>query len=307
MKMHKLSGVYAAAVTPLDDDLSPDAEGLVQLLEFLAGRGCHGALLLGTTGEGPSFSIAERLSILGAGCRIRETHPDFRLLAGVGVPALEDTIELARAAFDIDYDAVVVLPPYYYRNASDDGLLTWFGEVIRRAVPGDRGLLGYHIPGVSGVGLSIDLLRRLKDAYPHNFLGLKDSSADRDHALALGDAFGSDLLILNGTDRLLSDALTAGASGCITAMANLVSPDLRAVWDAHLAGRTDPAAQARLDRAREISERFPPAAALIKDLLAGFHGFPLWGVKPPLQPLEPERAKRARLSWKTRGKMVQKP
>ena len=304
MPTQQLSGVYAAAVTPLDDDLNPDLDGLLALLAFLAGRGCHGALLLGTTGEGPSFSMAERKQILATGRRIREVHPGFRLLAGAGMPALGDTIDLVRFAFENEYDAVVVLPPYYYRTAGEQGLLTWFGEVISKSVPEGRGLLGYHIPGVSGVGLSLDLLRQLKDAHPDRFLGLKDSSADRDHAMALGDGFGTELLVLNGTDRLLSEALAAGASGCITAMANLVSPDLRSVWDAHNAGRTDPAAQTRLDRARSVSERFPPAAALIKDLLAEFHGFPRWGVKPPLEPLTPDRAARARLAWKTRSKIA---
>jgi 4-hydroxy-tetrahydrodipicolinate synthase len=291
-------------VTPLTDDLVPDLDGLVRLLEFLAGRGCHGALLLGTTGEGPSFSIAERRQIIAAGRRVRETVPGFRLLAGVGMPATGDTIELARFAFDNEYDAVVVLPPYYYRTAGEEGLAAWFDEVISNSVPSGRGLLGYHIPGVSGVGLSIDLLRRLKDAHPDRFLGLKDSSADRGHALALGEAFGSDLLVLNGTDRIFSEALGAGASGCITAMANLVSPDLRLVWDAHRAGGRDVAAQSRLDDARAISERFPPAAALIKDLLAEFHRFPSWPVKPPLSPLTPDRSARARLAWKTRGQIA---
>jgi 4-hydroxy-tetrahydrodipicolinate synthase len=302
--MHKLSGVYAAAVTPLDSSLHPDPDGLLSLLGFLADRGCHGALLLGTTGEGPSLSLSERKTILLAGRRFSESHPDFRLLAGVGLPALEDTIDLTRFAFDLGYDAVVVLPPYYYRTAGDDGLFTWFGEVIKKAVPEGRGLLGYHIPGVSGVGLSTELLKRLKDAHPDRFIGLKDSSADSSTAQELGKTFGTDLLVLNGTDRLLSDALSAGASGCITALANLVSPELRAVWDAHLAGRKDPAAQARLDDARAISERFPPAPALIKDLLAEFHGFSRWPVKPPLLPLEPERAARARLAWKTRGQIA---
>ncbi len=87
-------------------------------------------------------------------------------------------------------------------------------------------------------------------------------------------------------------------------MANLVSPDLRAVWEAHRDGQTAPAAQRRLSDARTISERFPPAAALVKDLLAEFHHFPRWPVKPPLEPLDPDRAERARLAWKTRGKIV---
>jgi hypothetical protein len=147
-----------------------------------------------------------------------------------------------------------------------------------------------------GVGLAF-----LRDYMDDTFKSTQD---DRSHALALGEAFGSDLLVLNGTDRIFSEALGAGASGCITAMANLVSQDLRLVWDAHRAGGRDAAAQSRLDDARAISERFPPAAALIKDLLAEFHRFPSWPVKPPLSPLTPDRSARARLAWKTRGQIA---
>lgn len=296
-----LAGVYAAAVTPLRPDLSPDPDGLLRLLDFFAARGCHGALLLGTTGEGPSFSSAERALILEAALRIRATRPEFRLLAGTGVPAQDETIRLTKLAFDLGYDGVVVLPPYYYRSAAEDGLFAWFRGVIEEAVPRGGAFIGYHIPPVSGVPLTLDLLARLRDAFPNRFAGIKDSSASAEHAQALGARFGPDLLVLNGTDRLLTQALQAGAAGCITAMANLASPDLRQVWDAHQVGRTEPVAQARLDEARAISERFPPAPPLIKELLAEFHEFPRWGVKPPLLPLDPQTAQRARLAWKARG------
>ncbi len=301
---HPLAGVYAAAVTPLTQYLRPDLEGLLTLLKFLAERGCHGALLLGTTGEGPSFSLDERRSILNAALGIKEIHPEFRLMAGTGMPSQEDTLQLTRQVFDWGYDGVVVLPPYYYRNATDDGLYTWFAGILSAAVPSTGAFLGYHIPGTSGVALSLDLLSRLKEAFPEQFLGIKDSSASLDHALALNDRFGADLFVLNGTDRLFTQALQAGASGCITAMANLVSPDLRIVWDRHQEGKTDLAAQARLSDARAVSERFPPAAALIKMLLSDFHDLPDWPVKPPLQPLTPEVAARARLAWKGRGKIA---
>ena len=301
---HPLSGVYAAAVTPLNQDLSPDADGLLSLLDFLAGRGCHGALLLGTTGEGPSFSLAERRVILEAALAFRKTNPGFRLLAGVGMPSQDDTLQLTKQVFDWGYDGVVVLPPYYYRSASDDGLFAWFSAILEKAVPSDGAFLGYHIPGTSGVPLSLDLLARLKDAFPTRFLGIKDSSASLDHALALGERFGSDLFVLNGTDRLLAQALTAGAAGCITAMANLVSPDLRLVWEKHQQGETDLAAEARLSDARGVSDRFPPAAPLIKMLLHEFHGLPSWPVKPPLLPMPAETALRAAQAWKGRGRIA---
>jgi len=289
MSNHRsLAGVYAAMVTPLLEDFSPDYGSIPILLEFLAGRGCHGALLLGTTGEGPSFSSKERAEILRAALRVRQSLPDFHLLAGTGTPSLEETIELTSTAFDMGLDGVVVLPPYYFKNVSEDGLFAWFTLVLLRAVPIGGALFGYHIPPVSGVPLSLDLLARLNDAFPDRFAGLKDSSGEADHAQALGERFGGDLLVMNGNDRLFSLALQAGASGCITAPANLLSPYLRQVWDASLQNREPSLAQAVLDKARRIIEKYPPAPALLKGLLARQYHFPLWPVRPPLISLPSE-------------------
>ncbi len=291
--LHSLAGVYAAAVTPLQSDFSPDVDALPELLAYLAQRGCHGTLLFGTTGEGPSFSSDERIEMLRCALQFRQSYPDFRLLLGTGTPSLEETVALTRSAFDLGVDGVVVLPPYYFRSVSDDGLFAWFSYLIHKAVPAGGSLLGYHIPPVSGVALSMDLLSRLKDAFPDRFAGIKDSSADPNHARGLGARFGNDLLILNGTDRLLTQALQAGASGCITALGNLFSPELRRIWDAHQQGKTDESAQMRLDAARDVSESYPPAPPLIKVILNAWYGFPIWPVRPPLLSLSSEAAEKA--------------
>ena len=287
-----LAGVYAAALTPLKpDDGSLDLDGLAALLDFLARRGCHGALLLGTTGEGPSFAPAERQALFAAAAGARPAG--FRLLAGTGTPSLAETVDLTRIAFKHGFDGVVVLPPYYYRKASEDGLFAWFSQVIQQAVPEGGAFLGYHIPGVSGVPLSLDLLARLAEAFPDCFAGLKDSSADLETARQIGARFKGDLLVLNGTDRLFSLALENGASGCITALANLASPALRRVWDAFQRGERDADSQACLDRARAFTERFPTAPPALKSLLAARHGFPRWAVRPPLLPLTSEQEAQA--------------
>lgn len=279
---YRLAGVFAAAVTPLKPDLSPDLDGLGNLLQFLANRGCHGALLMGTTGEGPSFSIRERVAVYRAAAEMRESLPGFLLLAGTGTPSLDETIDLTRTAFDLGYEAVVVLPPYYFRKITDEGLYTWFSQVLEKAVPADGSLLIYHIPPVSGVGVSMDLLAHLRDSYPSRFAGIKDSSADPDWARGLGERFGRDLIVLNGNDRLFSLALQAKASGCITAMANLLSPLHRIVWDNYQTGLDDEITQDKLSGAREVFDRYPPMPPLIKMMLARLHGFPAWKVKPPL-------------------------
>jgi 4-hydroxy-tetrahydrodipicolinate synthase len=294
MPIHShLSGIYAAAITPLHPDYSPDLQAIPGFLEFLAGRGCHGALLLGTTGEGPSFAAHERLAIFQAAQEARRTLPGFRLLGGTGTPSLEETIYLTQAAFETGLDGVVVLPPYYYRSASNDGLFEWYSKVIQRAVPKGGALLGYHFPKMSGVPLSLELLARLKDTFQDRFAGLKDSSGDPEHVQRLKETFGNQLVVLNGKDSLLSLAMEAGGSGAITALANLLSPDLRRVWEAVPGSQEQKQAQERLNAARAFMDRYPPAPSILKALLARRHSFPLWTVRPPLLPLDPETADRA--------------
>lgn len=283
MTLHPLAGVYAAAVTPLNGKgYTLSLELVPAYLDFLAERGCHGALLFGTTGEGPSFSSSERATLFETAVAIRQDHPDFRLLAGTGTPSLQETINLNKAAFEIGFEGVVVLPPYYFRNATDEGLFNWFDVVIRRSVPEGKYLLGYHIPGVSGVPLSHDLLARLKDSHPVKFAGIKDSSHDLIHAKALGDRFGSDLLVLNGTDSYLSQAMQFHAQGCITAPANLISPDLRQLWDTLIAGQDGTLIQNKITVIREILEKYMPFPPILKALAARLHNFPDWPLRPPL-------------------------
>jgi len=282
MSRASLSGVYAAAVTPLKPDFAPDLDAIPPFLDFLAGRGCHGALILGTTGEGPSFSPAERAAIWRAAVKVREQHPDFRLLAGTGTPSLTETIDLTRQAFDLGFDAVVTLPPYYFRRASDDGVFNWFHELIKKAVPANASLLGYHFPGVAGIGFSIDLLLRLKDAFPAQFEGIKDSSHDEEFARELGARFGTDLAVFSGTDSDFTLALKNHAAGCITAPANLISPSLRQIYDAFSDGIDASELQARVSAKRHALENFMPFPASLKALLHRLHGLPRWPVRPPL-------------------------
>ncbi|HBG74057.1 MAG: hypothetical protein A2X25_08335 [Chloroflexi bacterium GWB2_49_20] len=284
--LHNLAGVYAAALTPLKTDCSPDVDAIPGLLEFLERRGCHGALLLGTTGEGPSFSSGERIDIFRAAQEFKHLHPQFRLLAGTGTPSLTETIDLTQAAFSLGFDGVVVLPPYYFRKVDERGLLTWFGEVINKAVPPGGYLLGYHIPPVTGIPFSLDLLANLKEAFPEKFAGIKDSSADANFARALGERFGCELLVLTGNDRLFKLALNSHAGGCITALANLYSPLLRKIWDETQQLISPDETQGKIDALRTVLDAYSPYPAILKAMMAQQHGYPLWPVRPPLVPVQ---------------------
>jgi 4-hydroxy-tetrahydrodipicolinate synthase len=291
--LHPLAGIYAAAVTPLKHDSNLDFEAVPVFLRLLAARGCHGALLFGTTGEGPSFSPKERETLLRSVRVYRQQIPGFKLLAGTGTPSLSETIDLTKLAFDIGYDGVVVLPPYYFRKATDEGLFKWFSELIRKAVPENKYLLGYHIPGMTGVGFSLDLLARLKDAFPIQFAGIKDSSHDETFAIELGQRFGTDLLVLTGTDAYLQHALKNHAQGAITAPANIISDGLREVWDLFQAGKDPTEAQARVTEQRHILEKYMPFPVVLKALLPRLFELPRWSVKPPLEEMDEAKVEEA--------------
>ncbi|NCP86507.1 MAG: dihydrodipicolinate synthase family protein [Anaerolineae bacterium CG_4_9_14_3_um_filter_57_17] len=279
---HPLAGVYAAALTPLQADFSISLQPVCPLLSLLAARGCHGALLFGTTGEGPSFSAREREIALRVAQEVRQVYPNFRLLVGTGTPSLEETVTLTRRAFELGADGVVVLPPYYFRAASEDGLFRWYDLLIRQAVPQGKYLLGYHIPAQSGVALSLDLLAQLKESHPEKFAGIKDSSGDPAHAIDLGRRFGASLLVLTGNDKLALHALEHHAGGAITAMANLYSPFLRQVWDIYNQDGDAIEAQESLNRRRRILDKYLPFPPILKALLPRFYPLERWSVKPPL-------------------------
>src|SRR5271157_1883229 len=282
MIRHPLSGVYDAAVTPLKSDLSPDLEAVAPFLAFLASRGCHGALIFGTTGEGPSFSPSERADVWRAALKVREQVPDFKLFAGTGTPSLTETIDLTKLAFDLGFDAVVTLPPYYFRKANDDGLFNWFEQVIHKAVPSGGFLFGYHIPSAAGIGFSIELLSRLKDSFLSQCAGIKDSSHDEGFTRTLGKIFGSDLTVFNGTDSHFTLALQNHAAGCITALANIISPDLREIYDAFINAKDTSYLQKKVSEQRDILEKYQPFPPLLKALLARLYNQSRWRVRPPL-------------------------
>jgi 4-hydroxy-tetrahydrodipicolinate synthase len=288
-----LEGVFAAAVTPLNAAGDLDLAALPALMDFLAGRGCHGVLLLGTTGEGPSFSVLERVAVVREALRHRAAaQPNMKILAGTGCASLADTIELTRAAFELGVDAVVALPAFYYKGVGPDGITSYFEQVLRCAVPAGGRLLLYHIPQVSGVAIPPASIAALRQRFPGQAWGMKDSQDDLAHTLEITGQF-PDFHVFAGSDSLFSESLAGGASGSITALANVTSPLNRAVWDAHRRGATAPEAQAALVRARQAIKGLSGPAAL-KAALADLFGFPEWPVRPPLEPLRPEQRSRLR-------------
>ncbi len=281
-----ISGVWSAVATPLDANLDVDGDRLDRQCRCLLDTGCDGLALLGTTGEANSFSVAERKAIL-EGVIAGGIAPD-RLAPGVGVAAIPETIELTRHALSLGVTRVVMLPPFYYKAVSDDGVFAAFSRVIEGVGDDRLRVVLYNFPQQSGVPLGFDLVARLIAAFPGIVAGIKDSTGKLDNALGYC-GLDSDFAVMVGSDPLFAQVLRAGGAGCITAVSNLCAPDLRIVYDAW----NDPErvadlarAQARLEGWREVSLAYGTQLPAIKALLARREGDEGWNrLRPPLMPL----------------------
>jgi len=284
-------GVFSAALTPLDAELAPDHARFVDHCRYLLDEGCDGIAMLGTTGEANSFSVAERTALLEA--VVAAGIAPRRLLPGTGVAALSDTIALTRHALSVGVDTVVMLPPFYYKNVSDDGIYASYSEVVQRIGDARLKVVLYHYPQMSAQPISHALIERLRKTYPAVFTGIKDSSGDFANMTAMVERFPG-FAVLGGADPLMLPLLRKGGAGCITATSNLVARSLAYVYK-HSRDSDDDAAlkaaQARIVKARELVSRFPQMASL-KALVAERTGHSGWQrLRPPLESLPPAQVK----------------
>lgn len=276
-----IDGVYCASVTPLKADLAPDLDALAAHARALIADGCDGIALLGTTGEANSFSLAERRAILEAAVGAVGAE---RLMPGTGVNALPETVDLTRHALSVGVTRVVMLPPSYYKGVSDEGLFRAYAQAIEAIGDTRLRVLLYHIPQVSGVPISHDLIDRLVTAFPGTVVGIKDSAGKIENMAAMIDRFPG-FSVLAGADPLLLPLMGIGGAGCITATSNLVADSLATVFRHH----ADPAraaevaaAQARINAFRDLSNSYTQIPA-IKAMVAFRHGLSLWArTRPPL-------------------------
>jgi 4-hydroxy-tetrahydrodipicolinate synthase len=281
-----ISGVYCASATPLNADLSPDLGALTAHAKVLIADGCDGIALLGTTGEANSFSLTERRTILEAAAKAVGAE---RLMPGTGVNALPETIELTRHALSLGVTRVVMLPPSYYKGVSDEGLYRAYAQVIERVGDNRLQVVLYHIPQVSGVPISHDLIDRLVTAFPQTVVGIKDSAGKIENMAEMIARFPG-FAVLAGADPLLLPLMGMGGAGCITATSNLVADSLATVFRHH----ADPtrtaevaAAQARINAFRDLSNSYTQIPA-IKAMVAFRHGSTVWTrMRPPLLELSP--------------------
>jgi 4-hydroxy-tetrahydrodipicolinate synthase len=282
-----MNGVFAAALTPMREDLSIDRAAFAAHCRGLLDEGCHGLAIFGTTGEANSLSIDERVEAWTA--LVEDGISPETLLPGTGACALPDAVRLCGAALELGAPGVLVLPPFYYKGVSDDGLFRFFAELIERVGDDRLRLFLYHIPPMAVVGFTPELIGRLLDAYPGVVAGTKDSAGDPVRIEQLCRQFPQ-LAVFAGSERFLLDTLRWGGAGCISATVNLFAREARDVYDLHATGRTADAeaAQERLSRLRAGFD----GKELIPGLKAAMHertGDDVWlNLRPPLAPLRVE-------------------
>ena len=279
----RISGVLAPVVTPFGADGAPDAERLARHCQWLVGKNV-GLAVFGTNSEANSMSLDERLELLER--LVAAGVPPARMMPGTGCCAVTDTARLTARAVKLGCAGVLMLPPFYYKSVSDEGLYRSYASVIEKVGDARLRIYLYHIPPVAQVGISLALIERLLKAYPGTVAGIKDSSGDWSNTQAMLDQFGGrgfDVFV--GSESFLLANMRSGGVGCISATAN-VNPGpidrLFREWQSPAAEQL----QTELDATRAIFQKHPMIAAL-KCAIARWSGDPAWSrVRPPLVELD---------------------
>jgi 4-hydroxy-tetrahydrodipicolinate synthase len=281
MAKSNFAGVLVPAITPFSTDLETDAALFLKICRWLLAQGANGLAVFGTTSEANSMSIGERRRLLdglvGGGI-----DPSV-LLPGTGQSALPDAVELTRHAVSLGCGGVLMLPPFYLKPVSVDGLFAFYAEVIEQVGSSDLGLWLYHIPQMTGVGIPHELIERLIRRYPHTVLGIKDSSGDWSNTEAMLTRF-PEFRIFPSSEGVLLKALRLGAAGCITASGNINAAAIRRLIDNWTSPEAE-ALQVSVAEVRNIFSTYPliPAAKAVLSTMLREPG--LATLRPPLTPL----------------------
>ena len=285
-------GVFAAPLTPMRDDLSADLPKFIAHCRNLLEAGCQGLMPIGTTGEGHSFTVDERIAMMDAlaDSGMSASH----MLFGTSALAYPDTVRLIRHALSIDAGGVCVQPPFYYRP-EEVGLLDFFARVIDEVNDNRLRLYIYDTEANLRIHYSLDLLSQIFERFPDTLVGVKDSNGDPDLLKARCDAFpGKE--IFSGADGMALTALRAGGNGVLSSLSNIAPGATAAVYADWDTGEAD-ALQSRVDEIRAAADGFP-YIPFLRSAKAWLSDDPSWrNARPPVRRLDEaeERTMRDRL------------
>jgi len=280
-------GVWPPAATPFHPDLSIDFERYIAHCRGLLADGAHGLAVLGTTSEANSLDHGEREAVLER--LIASGIAPEKLLPGTGAPSIGDAVRLTRHATSLGVRGVLLLPPFYYKGVSEDGLFAFVSEVIGRAGQSNLKIYLYNFPQMTGIAWPPALIGHLIKSFPKTVVGLKDSSGDVAYMNRLLESFPG-FNVFPSSEALLLAAMKKGAAGCISATANTQVGAIRALYDGWQGAEAEALSRAA-SAVRLLMQKFPLIAA-VKAVLAERTKSPDWArVRPPLDPLLPTQRK----------------
>ena len=281
-----LPAVLSPVITPFKADGSPDAPKLLKQCQWLEANGV-GQAIFGTNSEANSMSAPQKMGTLTA--LIEGGLKPEHLMPGTGATSIDATVNMTRHAVNHKCAGVLMLPPFYYKDVTDDGLFAYFSEVIQKVGSTALQIYIYNIPPVTKVTLSLSLLERLAKEYPKTVVGMKDSSGDWSYTESVIKLLApSGFRVYAGSEVFLMRALRAGGVGCISATAN-VNPKAIADLAAHWRESNADALQANLDQVRGIFAKYQMIAGM-KTAVAHYTKDSEWlRVRPPLMQLSAEQ------------------
>lgn len=285
----RIRGALAPVLTPFTDTLAPDAARFIAHCRWLVDNHA-GLAIFGTNSEAASLSVGERLTLTDA--LLDAGIPSQKLMPGTGACALVDAVECSRHASKAGAAGLLVLPPYFYKAVSEDGVFAYYAEIIERVGSGCAPMYLYHIPQLTCVPITLRLIERLRQRYPTVIAGAKDSSGDWSNTKAMLDNFAPDGFdVFPASESFLSAALRLGAAGCISATVNMNPRGIHAVYEGWN-GPNGAALQEAADQVRKVFQGGYMIPAM-KHAVALHSGQPQWqAVRPPLVKLNEETAQK---------------
>jgi 4-hydroxy-tetrahydrodipicolinate synthase len=282
----RLQGVFSPVLTPFNADYTPDADRFIRHCRWLLDQEV-GLAVFGTNSEANSMSVGEKRQLLEA--LLEAGISPARLMPGTGCCAISDSIELTKMAVGAGVAGVLMLPPFYYKGVSEEGLYRAFASVIDAVADERLRVYLYHIPPVSNTPITRGLVARLLKAYPKVVAGMKDSSGDWSNTKAFIEEFGPQGFdVFAGSENFLLADLRAGGPGCITATANVNPTKIVQLYKTWRNADADDQQKA-LDATRAAFAQFPMIPAM-KAAIAWKTGRQVWvHVRPPLVDLAAEQ------------------
>ena len=283
----RIQGVLAPVVTPFRADFSPDKERFIAHCRWLLAQNC-GLAVFGTTSEANSLSLEERSTLLDE--LVAAGIDPSRMMVGTGCCSITETVQLTSQAVKHGCAGVLMLPPFYYKGVSDEGLYRYFSEVVERVGDPRLRIYLYHIPPVAMVGITPGLVERLLKSYPNAIAGMKDSSGDWNNMRMFLDAFAqSGFDLFAGSESFLLANMRNGGAGTISATANVNPAAIHQLYAEWKNGEADDQ-QAKLNVVRDFFGKRYPMISALKQTIASYANDPAWArVRPPLVELTAEQ------------------